>query len=29
MMQDIRDALDEGRFEKFYNEKIPVYGSRA
>lgn len=29
MMQDIRDALDEDRFEKFYNEKIPVYGSRA
>lgn len=29
MMQDIRDALDEGRFEKFYKEKIPIYGSRA
>ncbi len=29
MMQDIRDALDEGRFEKFYSEKIPLYGSRA
>ena len=29
MMQDIRDALDEGRFTEFYNEKVEIYGSRA
>ncbi len=29
MMQDIRDALDEGRFKSFCEEKIPIYGSRA
>ena len=29
MMQDIRDALDEGRFAEFYREKVEIYGSRA
>ena len=29
MMQDIRDALDEGRFNEFYREKVEIYGSRA
>ena len=29
MMQDIRDALDEGRFTEFYREKVEIYGSRA
>ena len=29
MMQDIRDALDEGRFAEFYKEKVEIYGSRA
>ena len=28
MMQDIRDALDEGRFMEFYKEKVELYGSR-
>lgn len=28
MMQDIRDALDEGRFTEFYKEKVELYGSR-
>ncbi len=29
MMQDIRDALDEGRYGEFYREKVEIYGSRA
>ena len=28
MMQDIRDALDEGRFTEFYKEKVELSGSR-
>ncbi len=29
LMEDIRSALDEGRFEAFYKDKLPVYSSRA
>ncbi len=29
LASDIRQALDEGRFEAFRNEKIPVYSKRA
>ena len=29
LASDIRQALDEGRFETFRNEKIPVYSKRA
>ena len=29
LMEKIRDALDKGEFEKFYNEHIDILGARV